>query len=66
MKRGSPDSKKLDIDVHRESLFERRALFPTDVVGTCVHLVGEGDLLVVAGGEEADLERKGCVRCEYQ
>jgi hypothetical protein len=45
----APDADELDINVDRESPLECVTLLPSCLVVARVHLVCEGDLLVVAG-----------------
>lgn len=52
---GVPYTDKFDVDVDGEGFFERSGLFPTELVCPCEHFVGEGDLLVIACWNEADL-----------
>jgi len=44
----SPYTQELDIDINREGLLERVRLLPSYFVFLRVHLVGKGDLLVIA------------------
>ena len=49
-----PNTDKLDIHIDAKGFFELVRLLPTYFVFADVHLVCEGDLLVVAGREETD------------
>jgi hypothetical protein len=51
-----PDTYELDGYIDREGLLECIRLFPSDLIDTSEHLVGEGNLLVIACGEKADLD----------
>lgn len=42
-----PYADEIYLDIHRESLLEHSALFPTRFIVTSVHVVSEGNLLVV-------------------
>ena len=42
-----PYADEIYLDIHRESLLEYSALFPTRFIVTSVHVVSEGNLLVV-------------------
>lgn len=50
-----PHAHELDVDVHGEGFLEGGGLGPAELVGAGEHLVGEGDLLVVARREQANL-----------
>lgn len=50
-----PDAYKLNIDIDREGLLKLVALLPPKLVLASVHLVREGDLLVIAGGQQPNL-----------
>ena len=54
MKWKVPNTNKLDINIDAKSFLELIGLFPSQVIFTRIHLVREGDLLVVAWGEETD------------
>ena len=54
MKKRVPDTNKLDINIDAKCFLELIGLFPSQVIFTRIHLVREGDLLVVAWGEETD------------
>jgi hypothetical protein len=43
-----PDANKLDWDLGTESVLELVGLFPADIIGAFVHLVGKRDLLEVS------------------
>ena len=49
-----PNTDKLDININAERLLELVRLLPSCFVFTCIHLVCEGDLLVIARREETD------------
>jgi hypothetical protein len=50
-----PHADKFYLNIHRESLLERHALFPSSFVIATEHLVRKRNLLVVPRGEQADL-----------
>lgn len=50
-----PNANEFDVDVDREGFLEGRALLPPSFVRLGEHLVGEGNLLVVACREKANL-----------
>ena len=54
MKKRVPDTNKLDINIDAKRFLELIRLFPSQVIFTRIHLVREGDLLVVAWREETD------------
>jgi len=54
-KRSIPYADKIYFNIHRESLLECVALIPPSVVVATVHLVCEGNLLVVPRREQAHL-----------
>ena len=49
-----PNTDKLDIHIDAEGFLEQIGLFPSYFVFTYIHLVCEGDLLVIAGWEESN------------
>jgi len=49
-----PQPNKLNLHLNSELLFELGALREPSPVGSFIHLVRKGDLLVVERGEEAD------------
>ena len=55
LKGGIPHANKFYLDIHRESLLKRVALFPSNFIIATEHLVREGNLLVVPRGEKAHL-----------
>ena len=50
-----PYTYEFNIDVHRECLFERRALFPSGLILTSKHLVRKRHLLAIECREKANL-----------
>lgn len=43
-----PYADEFNVDVDAEATLERSGLFPAEVIRARIHLVGEGDLLVIA------------------
>lgn len=54
-----PNTHEMNIHINTKRLFETSGLLPSGLVLATIHLVGEGDLLVVAGWEEADFVDPG-------
>jgi hypothetical protein len=48
---GIPYTNEFDLNVHRKGLLERSALFPACFIIAGVHIVREGNLLVVSRGK---------------
>ncbi|KAF8580967.1 hypothetical protein K439DRAFT_1517548 [Ramaria rubella] len=52
--RVAPDTNKFNVDVDTEAALKFDTLIPPEGIGVGEHLVSKGNLLVVAGGEEAN------------
>ena len=50
-----PYANEIYLDIYRESLLERSTLFPTCFIVASVHVVREGNLLVVPRRKQANL-----------